>query len=156
MIPMPGDLIFYPVTPRSGFVPRLIASVQLWRGEGSGKTMYSHVAIADFEPGWQFEAYVPRSRRSRIPDGRDVEVWRVRGALPGHAEAVLHWARTHTGQWYDLGRALFGAFKMAHSNICTTFVASAWQEAGFDLSAKAGRFVGPNELIDSGLLERVP
>ena len=44
---LPGDIIFYSVTPQSGFIPRLIAIIQLIRREGVTKTQYSHVSICD-------------------------------------------------------------------------------------------------------------
>jgi hypothetical protein len=155
MTPIPGDLIFYPVTPRSPFMPRLIAALQIMRGEGAGKTSYSHVSILDVDLAHELEQYIPKSRRHLIDWSRDIEIWRVKSADQEAVAIALRWCRSSLGQWYDMGRAFLGAFKMAHANICSTFVARAYQEANIDLASKAGRFVGPNELIASGMLERI-
>ena len=152
---LPGDLIFYPVTPKSGIIPRFIAAIQLLHGDGTGKTQYSHVSITDSDTDFELEAYVPKSRRHLIDWSKDIELWRVIGATPEMIAVAIRWASGNLGQHYDIGQALFGIFKMAHSNICSTFVVGAWRDAGVSLADQAGRFIGPNELIQSGKLVKI-
>jgi hypothetical protein len=151
----PGDLIFYPVTPKSRFIPRFISAIQILRGEGISKTSYSHVSIIDSDMDYELEQYVPKSRRHLIDWSRDIEIWRVKNVDQESVAIALRWCRSSLGQWYDIGRAFFGIFKTAHANICSTFVARDYQEANIDLTKNAGRFIGPNELISSGLLENI-
>lgn len=151
----PGDIIFYAVTPRSALRARLIAVLQFLRGEGSTATSYSHMSLAE-DGQSQVEAWWPRSRRSSIDMAHPgLEVWRVKGVTPEQARGALAWARANLGLGYGLWKLCFGLFGRVHSYICTTFVTEAWKTQGIDLSAGAGRFVAPNELIDSGLLGRV-
>lgn len=155
MIAKPGDILLYPVTPKSSLISRVIASAQIMRREGTGTTQYSHASLVAHSIAWEMEAYFPKSRMHRIDWDRKPEVYRVKNATAEQVVIALRCAKFNLGQRYDLGRALFGFFKMAHANICTTFVARAWQEAGIDLTGGTGRFFSPNELAECGLLERV-
>lgn len=147
--------MFYPATPRSGFLARAIAAFQLLTRQGKTTTQYSHVSIADDTGNWQFEAWPPHARKRAIDQGEVFEVWRVNGANENHGITAARWAESHVGQDYDAGRFLFGLFKTRNANICSTFVAEAWTCAGFNITRGAGRWVTPNDVVSSGALKRI-
>ena len=150
----PGDLLFYPATPRGGLVSRLLGAIQLLMRHGTSATQYSHVSVAG-PAGVQYEAWMPESRESLVNPLDVIEVWRPVRATEEQGLEAMRWASSHLGQRYDTGRFMFGLFRLRNSNICSTFAASAWMDSGYDLARNAGRWITPNDLISSGLLEMV-
>lgn len=151
----PGDVLLYSVTPKSGLVARLIATVQMWRKEGDYKTQYSHVSVVSGKPGYQFEAMFPKTREYVVDwQNPRLELWRVKGATQEQTKLALAWCAAHIGCYYNVGQILMGAFKLSNSYSCTMFVRQAWLHAGIDTVPSAGRFIGPNEFINPAI-ERI-
>jgi len=151
----PGDLVFYRVTPQSGWLARLIAALSIIFRQGSGPINYSHVAIAE-DAGSLLEAWWPRSRRRAIDLGNTLlEVWRISEASEAAAREAAAFARRNLGQWYNPWELLSGLFRMKHASICTTFVVRAWKSVGYDLAVDSGSVIAPNELMGANMLVRV-
>lgn len=151
----PGDLLFYKVTPQSGWKAKLIALVQLFRKEGVSSS-YSHVAIRIWNKELQAEAVWPCTRISSINwDNSSIEVWRVKNINSWEIETSVSWSLKNTGRYYDIGQLLLGLFTLKNSYSCTEFVQTAFKQAEIILGKDAGRFIGPNELIDTKILERI-
>lgn len=145
----PGDLLLYSVTPKSGLVARLIATVQIWRKEGTNKTQYSHVSVVSSRPGYQFEAMFPKTRESLVNwENPSLELWRVKGTKLDQVGLVLTWCAAHMGCYYDIGQILMGAFRLSNAYSCTKFARQAWLNANQDIVPNAGKFIGPNDLIN--------
>jgi len=153
----PGDLLFYRVTPQSSWVSRVIATFQMWIGDGTGPLLYSHVALVDVvDPDYLIDAWWPRVRRKRVNwMDPDLEVWRIRDITDFHISIMSGTAMGMVGQWYDVGNFFFGLFDSHHAQICTTLVVGSAHAAGIDLVSDAGRLVTPNELVASPMLYKV-
>lgn len=143
----PGDLIFYRVTPHSTFTARLIAILQLLRGEGESTTQYSHVAILDRDTDFCIEAMWPRVRMSKVNwEDPELELWR-RPMGSAKISLMLIDARGRVGDWYDAWGLLFGALGSRHRSICTTLILKSFASIGVDIGAEAGKILTPNELV---------
>ena len=152
----PGDILLYRVTSKSGWISKLIASVQLWRSEGDEGPQYSHCAIVDMDRIHMVEAYWPRVRRVQIDwSVAGLELWRVQQSNDTQATFTVGWVRAKVGLPYDLGHAFFGLFDFKHAEKCTSLVTGPWKAHGRDLMAKAGKFLGPTELAESPQLRRL-
>lgn len=152
----PGDLLFYKVTPRSGWMSKLIAVVQMVRGEGSSGTSYSHVALSDFNSNYQLESTPPKTRRGLVDWANpSIEVWRIKNVSAAQVSNALGWAYTHLNKPYDFSQILLGWITWSNGYTCAEFVKSAYDSTGVSLSPTAGRFVGPNELMNLDLLEKI-
>jgi hypothetical protein len=152
----PGDLLFYKVTPQSGCIARLIAVVQMIRGEGTSSTQYSHVSIVARSTDKQIEAWWPRVRESMIDwSSGSIELWRINNIDYKQASDIVTHAMKSIGEWYDLGEFLLGLFPSKQRHICTTLVKDAAESVGITLAASAGDFITPNELRDDPQLRRV-
>lgn len=151
----PGDLLLYSVTPKSGVVSRLIATVELWRKEGDYKTQYSHVSVVSSKQDYQFEAMFPKTRESQI-DWTDprIELWRVKDSTSDQVTQVLSWCRAHVNCYYDVGQVFMGFFRLSNTYSCTKFARQSWLDAGRDIVPGAGKFIGPNDLVNP-TIERV-
>ena len=76
----PGDLLFYKVTPQSNWLAKLIATFQIWSGEGKGAVQYSHVSGVMNKTRHQVEASCQaraRGRRETPTDGRSFDALAV-------------------------------------------------------------------------------
>ena len=144
----PGDLLFYRVTPKSSFRAKMIAWVQMLRGEGAGSFEYSHVAIVDIDTDYKIEAVWPRIRRVKINWGdQDMELCRV-SIMSWMGERAAEEAAKFIGRWYNVGQMLFGMVNWGKGRICTTLMRTAYQPMGMTLAEEAGDFLSPNELRD--------
>ena len=151
----PGDLLFYRVTPDSSLSCRVIAALELIRGEGKGPLQYSHVAILETDKDTIIEARWPRVRTAKVNwEDPDLELWRHPMTTPT-ALAVLIAARSHIGDMYDIMGLIFGALDSKHREICTTLVAKSFASMDITLGAGAGDILTPNELIRSPALHRI-
>ena len=150
-----GDLLFYKVTPQSNWIAKLIASVQIWRKEGTEAVSYSHVSIVSHDLNWQLEAHWPKTRLSPI-DWTDprIEVWRVKDATACDIHGILSWCYCNLDKPYDIGQILLGLFMWNNAYSCTEFVVKPFLLADIDLAPNAGSFIAPNELI-TDKIERI-
>jgi len=143
----PGDILFYSVTPQSGWVARFIAMAQFWRKEGVGSVQYSHVSIVLRDTNYQVEAYWPRIRKSKINWSDDnLELCEIRGISEKQRCDMIIYAMEAIGQWYDLGTFFFGLFNFKNAEICTTLVRSTAAAIGVRLGYDYGKLLTPNEL----------
>jgi len=154
---LPGDLLFYKVTPQSSLKDRIIAIIQLFRKEGKSTSYYSHVSLLNWDKNSQLEAVWPKTRASQINwNDPCLEVWRFNPPLtPNQTKNILSWANSHLNCWYDLGQVFLGLFKLSNAYSCTKFIGEDYKSIGVDLTGKAGRFIGPNELIETGMLNQI-
>ena len=152
---VPGDLLFYRVTPSSSFNSRIIAILELLRGEGEGPIQYSHVAILDEDIDTRIEAVWPKVRSSKV-DWNDprLELWR-RPMEASQAAVVTRVAWEHIGDWYDLWGMVFGWRESSHSEYCTTLVVKVFDRIGVRLGVEAGKILTPNELLEDSTIQFV-
>ena len=150
----PGDLLFYRVTPQSGWLARLIAMAQFWRKEGAGAVQYSHVAIVRNQDEC-IEAAWPKIRCRPIDWDADVDLCRLYRMGKMRASHMINSAEAHLGDWYGLGQLLFWMFPFWRGRYCTTLVQECAIAAGYDLADLAGNVVSPNELIEDKQVKRV-
>ena len=149
MKPLPGDAVFYPVTPRSDWASKFVAIGEMFLRMGKSHEMFSHVALLDRDTAYQLEAYWPRTRRSRIDQRRPYEVWRLKGESTARRKLSLYWAYENLGQWYNLLGILFGWMKFRfHNRYCSEFARSAKRAAGFHLPDDVRGYFSPNQLAD--------
>lgn len=152
---IPGDILFYWVTPKSSLIARLIGAGELLAGEGRGTTLYSHVSIVA-DGNVQIEAVWPRVRTSRFdPSDLRLELWRVKGADAVQAAKAASCARSHIGEWYSLASLLFGLFPSRNARNCARLVNAAWAEAGNELCSSDDKFMTPNDMAQSDKIERI-
>ncbi len=151
----PGDLLFYRVTPESGWIAKIIAIAQMIRSEGKSPTSYSHVSVIDADMNYQLEGIWPKTRRSKIDwEEQRLELWRVKGVKAAQIMKVHSWCYNHLNRWYSFGQIFLGLFTLSNHYSCTKFIRAAFQEVNKDLAPNAGRFLGPNEFI-SDRIKRV-
>lgn len=132
----PGDLLFY--RPKAIF--HVGSWLIAWFQNVVGKSpiedrSYCHVAIVDTDTDYIVESRWPKSRRwkidwKKLDKNYTVELWRVKNVTKEETEKVLEWANSHLGEWYDLGLFVWGTFDFKHSEVCSTYVAKAWEAAG--------------------------
>jgi len=143
--PKPGDVILYPADGMSSLASRLVAAGELLAGLGKGLVQYSHAAILDVE-GYQFEAYFPKTRYSKIDQKRLYEIWRLGEITPAERQRILGWCKAHVGRWYNL----IGVLTADHIRIPDTYYCS--QFAGLAYAAigkKVGdRIMSPDSIPD--------
>lgn len=149
-----GDLLFYPVTPKSAWISKIIAIAEFLFKKGDSSIQYSHVSILDYGLLTELEAIWPKTRRHEIDFTRKPEVWRYKDITETQRILAVQWAYGHLGQRYDIGQILFGWFDLRHAEICSTFVFKAFDFAGLSFGNKP-KFLTPNDLIASGKLEKL-
>ncbi len=151
---LPGDLILYPVTPRSAFASKLVVIGEILFGSGRSLEEYSHVAIATGHGG-TVEAMWPRICYHWIETERPYEVWRLKGIRDFERKRILEWAGRHVGEWYDLPSLLtFGLVDSRYAEVCSTFAGHAYEYAGYQFH-KSRRILSPNDIASSGRMEMI-
>jgi len=150
MTPEPGDLIFYPVTPKSVWSARLVAIGQLLIGKDKSEVQYSHVTLFDRDE-YQLESVWPWSKRSKIDTSRPYEIWRMHGITHSNRQRIMCWAYDHLGVLYDMLYILsFGLLRIHGEEVCCTFVRDAYKSAALHMPADR-----PDSIIDSGIFFKV-
>lgn len=155
--PLPGDIILYPVTPRSALVSRLVAIGQLLVGAGKGAAQYSHAAVYEKE-GWQYEAKWPMSGRFRIDSKRTYEIWRVAGITNEQRVQIMAACRARSGQWYNLiGLLTGGLLGLPHHEVCSQFVGSVYDDAEPAIIFNKGgqRILSPDAMVDDRRMHKL-
>ena len=154
----PGDLLFFKPSAKWSIGSWLVT----WGQNIFGKSpihgvSYNHVAIVDKDVNYLLESRWPKSHRKKIAWEKlekqyDIELWRVRNVKPQQIRLALNWAYMHLNEWYDLGLFLFGWFDRKKAEVCSTFIAKAWRNAGilFEYNKDMGVskfFHSPDELV---------
>ncbi len=130
----PGDIILYSVSADSEIISRIVAAGQLLLGIGSGDELYSHVAIASYTPGWQYEAKLPRSGRFPIDIARPYEVWRIGNPTDDQRMKIVRWCIENSGSLYNFtGLLTDGLIALKHTYVCSQFGQSACRAGGIML-----------------------
>lgn len=144
-----GDVILYPVTPRSGWTSKFVAIMELLGSAGRGVEPYSHAAIY-LNNGLQFEFKWPRSGVFPIDVSRMYEVWRVAELAPNQRDAIKEWCQDHEGEWYNMiGLLSGGLLGLKHTAVCSQGVGQAYAEAAhIHISAEGERLLSPNAIAD--------
>lgn len=149
-----GDLIFYRVNPRS-VKDRVIGFLEHLLGGGSGK--YCHVSMLDATLDYQYEAALPKIRRSKV-DWTDpqLELWRIKDAEDTQLKSMLDASITEVGYWYGLGESLKYLLKKGRLTICTQYVIDSAAQGYINLAEDKGdRLVSPDELSSYKSIYRV-
>lgn len=149
MIPLPGDVVLYPVTPRSPLGSRLVAIGELLFGTGRRETGYSHAAILAEDLRFTYEAKWPKIGRYPIDQSRPYEVWSADGILQSQRDSILMSARKQCGQWYDVGALVtFGLINHKNMAVCSELVGSCYKWAGIRIPIDRGLLLSPNAIAD--------
>lgn len=145
-----GDILLFPVTPRSSWASKFVAVGELLLGMGRGAEEYSHCAIVDIDEGWQLEAYWPRTRRSRIDPRRPREVWRLHGERREQTERGVRWCYENLNKLYNMLGLLFGWLPGArfHNKYCSQYVRASKAAAGHRMPNDERGYFSPNQLAD--------
>jgi hypothetical protein len=143
---LPGDAILYPANGASSFAARFVLIGELLAGLGDGLEQYSHAAVLD-TPGWQYEAYFPKTRRSQIDPKREYEIWRICDLTCEQRTAITEWCKAHVGKWYNLtGVLTLDLIHLPGSYYCSQFLGTAYAEAA---GIKLGdRIMSPDSIPD--------
>lgn len=152
----PGDLLFYKVTSTSGLRAKLIGWLEKFTGQGSGT--YDHVSIVDIDNLYQYEATIPKVRKSLIDwNSGDFELYRVKDINKASTAAILEEAKSRIGEWYGLGKSVKSLLKKFRLEICTHYAIDCIIiGSGLDLTQGTGEFVtSPDELSKSPFLQKV-
>lgn len=161
----PGDILLY--KPKSVF--HLSAWFIAWAQNVVGKTphgvTYCHVAIVDENTDNILEARWPKSHCvplnwKKLDEAYDIELWRVKNVTKDQIGKALEWAHSHTGEWYDLPSFIWGWFDVKHAEVCSTFVAKSWANAGIDFKQIKpigdGKLITPDEIAgNTNLIKQV-
>lgn len=149
MDPMPGDIILYPVTPRSALTSRLIAAGELLIGAGRGMESYSHAAILAEDMRHQFEAKWPKTGRFRIDSSRIYEVWNVGNPSDSQRIRILDYCLDHEGEWYNMiGLLTGGLLGLPRTAVCSQFAGYAYSAAQLKINPEGQRLLSPNAISD--------
>lgn len=152
----PADLILYEATPRDALITRMVGATQLLLGAGSRPITYSHVAIAAYEDGWQYESKWPRSGHFPVDQGRSYEVWRLKGSDAGRRAAILLDCMRHSGELYPLDTlATFGLITHRHAMVCSQWAAARCLAGGYGFEREGFPIVAPDVMLDAGILDFV-
>lgn len=144
----PGDIVLYPVTPRSELLSKLVAIGEMLLGAGKSNDSYSHAAVWESD-GWEYEAKWPRTGYYRIDHRRPIEVWRIEGMTQDQRKKIIHWCATHCGEWYNLiGLLTFGLIGFHRTAVCSQFVGRAYAAAGVHIGLEGKRLLSPNAIAD--------
>lgn len=161
----PGDILL--------FKPKSIFHVSAWFiswGENvMGKTphdvSYCHVALVDFDTTYLLEARWPKSHRvtidwNKLNAAYTVELWRVKDVSLSQISDAIDWGHKNVGEWYDIGLFLWGWVDEKHEEVCSTFVAKAWADAGIIFKqvkkVGVGTLITPDEIAgNTDLIERI-
>lgn len=147
--PKGGDIILYPVTPKSAWSSKLVVIGEILFGAGKGLEHYSHVGIVSDTPGYQFEAVWPRVCRSKIDKSRPYEIWRIEGLDDMKRREILAFCRARCGEWYNMiGLLTFGLIGFKHTEVCSQFAGFAYASVGIKISAEGKRLLSPNAIAD--------
>jgi hypothetical protein len=146
----PADLILYEATPRDALITRLIGAAQLVRGVGSGAMTFSHVAIAAWTKGYQYESKWPTSGHYPIDDTRSYEVWRLHGITHAKKQLILGSCSANAGEWYPLDTLLtFGLITHRHAMVCSQWAAARYSVVGYDFRRNGLPIVAPDAMADT-------
>lgn len=149
MDPLPGDVILYPVTGQSGWTSRFVAAGELIIGVGHTFEQYSHVAILDEDPHYEFEAKFPKTGRFRVDTSRIYEIWNIGNPSSAQRARVLAWCRDHEDEWYNmLGLLTGGLLGLPRTAVCSQFVGKAYAAANIKFSAEGKHILSPNAIRD--------
>lgn len=148
MEPRQGDIILYPVTPKSGWTSRLVAAGEMALGIGNSLEAYSHAAILT-EDGQEWEAKWPRIGKFPIDRTRIFEVWNVGNPTDDQRRAILLEAATHKGDWYNMtGLLSDGRLWIPHTEVCSQLVGICYKAGGIHLKKEGQRILAPNVIVD--------
>lgn len=149
-----GDLIFYKVD-SSNLKDRLISFFEKLTGEGSGT--YSHVSMLDGTLNFQYEATLPKIRRSAVDWANPlIEIWRIKDVNDLQLRDMLVAASMDVGRWYGLGESLSALFRGGRLTICTQYVIDSAAMGYIDLAEDKGDLlVSPDEFIGYKALTRI-
>lgn len=151
MPPRPGDVILYPITPRSGWTSRFVGAAELAVGVGQGAVQYSHAAIMSEKTGWQYEAKWPRVGHYPIDARRIAEVWNLGHPTHDQRVQILAYCREHEGDWYNmLGLLTGGLLGLPRTEVCSQLVGDAYATARppIRIGKEGQRLLSPNALRD--------
>lgn len=145
MSPKPGDVVLYPVSGKSSLSSRIIAAGELLAGFGNGMEQYSHASILDVD-GWQFEAYFPRTRYSKIDQNRRYEIWRLGNPTDSERTRILGWCKAHVGDLYNLtGVLTANLIRIPGTYYCSQFAGLAYAAIGKKIGDK---IISPDSVAD--------
>lgn len=153
MIVAAGDLIFYPVTPYSGWLQKLIAWGERAIDQAPSSRGYSHVAIAGPDLQHQYEAWWPRIRNVPIRLG-GAEVYSIKDINNVQVSQMMAYCQSRVGTWYDLIAILtLGKIQIGGTEVCSQLAYNAALAAGVALGPPQA-FMSPDDDAVSALLVR--
>lgn len=149
-----GDLLFYRVDP-SSLKDRFIGFLERFTSQGTG--LYTHVSMLDNTLDFQYEASVPRIRRSNINWANPhLELWRIKDATSPQIRDMLAAASQEVGNWYGLGDSLHSLLKKGRLTICTQYTIDSAAQGYIDLTEDKGDLlVSPDEFSTYKSISRV-
>ncbi len=151
MTPQPGDVILYPVTPRSGWTSKFVAFAEMGVGAGRGVVMYSHAAIMAEKTGKQYEAKWPKTGLYNIDTRRTYDVFNLGRPTKDQREDILAFCRARCGEWYNMiGLLTGGLLGLPHTEVCSQFDGLAYASARppIKISREGQRLLSPNAIAD--------
>jgi len=158
----PGDLILFRVGPTSTWLDRMIGRAQKWIGEDPPSVKeFCHVGIVGPGGNTIIEARWPKVKIGPLdlPDlltRNPIDFYRVKDIPPEQVSAVLAYAVTQLGQWYDFAAiATFGFIQLGHAAVCSQYV---WEwflnGAGIEL-CKWSPLISPDDIAGSSITRRL-
>lgn len=150
-MPEPGDIILYPVTPRSGWTSAAVALGEwgVHSGRRTDEVFYSHATIKHTKVDHEYASQWPRSGQFRCDMLRVWEVWRLTSLTPVQRLAVLDWCRANMGEWYNMiGLLTGGLLGLPRTAVCSQFVGRAYAAAGVHIHAGGLKLLSPNAIAD--------
>src|SRR5579863_3393367 len=104
--PQPGDIVLYPITPKSPLINHLIGWVEILLGQRLPNCQYSHCAIVDLDTDYQIEAHFPKVRVSKIDPKRPKEIYRYQRITTNQRVQIIKSAYLRLGEYYDIVQLL--------------------------------------------------
>lgn len=147
--PRPGDIILYPVTPRSALSSRIVAAGEMLLGMGKSEELYSHAALVSYSPGLQYEAKWPIVGQYEIDKTRIYEVWRLPDVTDDQRVIILREAKAKCGDLYNMiGLLSAGRLWLPHTEVCSQLVGSCYAKAGIEIGKEGARLLSPDAIAD--------
>lgn len=155
---LPADVIAYPVNGQSALSSRAVAIVQLVVGVGRGSENWSHLTLASDRPGWEYGAQWPRVGHFPIDASRPYEVWRLAELTDDQRRAILDYARSRVGDWYNMiGLLTGGILGLPHTEVCSEMVGDSYAAArpAILLAKEGQRLLSPDAALDYPSARRI-
>jgi hypothetical protein len=159
----PGDILLFRVILSSSWSSKFIGWAQRLFGGVPKGFGYCHVALVDQDTDLMLEARWPKTRVSKIDLNKlnkeyGIELYRVRKITDEQIEQVIMWLHNHLDEWYDIPLFLTGFLDSKHSEICSTFISHAFQDAGLEIPVNNWhkKLVVPNDFYEDTItLDRI-